>query len=234
MATEEIEISELEFTEELASDNLIPVESTTDTKATSLQILKNWLSGFFVGKTGNETISGIKTFEQVIKSYQNARMIERINKDTKKTVATVETVNDTTNNGLGLYAFSEDGTQNVSTWLRYNNGSPYAIFSNNYTLVDFDKTKKIATTEFVSKHGISVKGNNYIKLGDGTIIQWGGGSNYNGTVTLPTPFSSTGYQALIIDTSVTSVAVNEKTTTNFKYNTGYGTNRAIGWLAIGR
>ena len=62
MATEEIEISELEFTEELASDNLIPVESATDTKATSLQILKNWLSRFFVGKTGNETINGAKTF----------------------------------------------------------------------------------------------------------------------------------------------------------------------------
>lgn len=62
MATEEIEISELEFTKELASDNLIPVESTTDTKATSLQVLKNWLSSFFVGKTGNETIGGNKTF----------------------------------------------------------------------------------------------------------------------------------------------------------------------------
>lgn len=43
MATEEIEISELEFTEELASDNLIPVEGLTDTKATSLQKLRDWL-----------------------------------------------------------------------------------------------------------------------------------------------------------------------------------------------
>lgn len=65
MATEEIEISELEFTEELASDNLIPVESATDTKATSLQILKNWLSSFFVGKTGSEDIYGQKTFRDI-------------------------------------------------------------------------------------------------------------------------------------------------------------------------
>lgn len=62
MATEEIEISELEFTEELASDNLIPVESSTDTKATSLQILKNWLSSFFVDKTSNEDVGGTKNF----------------------------------------------------------------------------------------------------------------------------------------------------------------------------
>lgn len=66
MATEEIEISELEFTEELASDNLVPVESSTDTKATSLQAIKNWLSNFFVKKTGDESIYGHKSFEDVI------------------------------------------------------------------------------------------------------------------------------------------------------------------------
>lgn len=71
MATEEIEISELEFTEELASDNLIPVESSTDTKATSLQILKNWLSSFFVGKTGNEDVGGTKNFLDIC-NFRNA------------------------------------------------------------------------------------------------------------------------------------------------------------------
>lgn len=64
MATEEIEISELEYTEELASDNLFPVESASDTKATSLQVLKNWLSSFFVGKNGDETIKGTKTLDK--------------------------------------------------------------------------------------------------------------------------------------------------------------------------
>ena len=63
MATEEIEISELEFTEELASDNLIPIESLTDTKATSLQILKNWLSSFFATLIGNNTFEGFNTFK---------------------------------------------------------------------------------------------------------------------------------------------------------------------------
>lgn len=62
MAENEVEISELEFTQELADDNLFPVESATDTKATSLKILKDWLSSFFVGKTGNEDINGVKNF----------------------------------------------------------------------------------------------------------------------------------------------------------------------------
>ena len=70
MATEEIEISELEFTKELASDNLIPIESATDTKATSLQILKNWLSSFFVGITNTQTIRGQKNFTSNIESHK--------------------------------------------------------------------------------------------------------------------------------------------------------------------
>ena len=62
MATEEIEISELEFTEELTSDNLIPIESSTETRATSLQILKNWLSSFFASLTQSQTFSGYNIF----------------------------------------------------------------------------------------------------------------------------------------------------------------------------
>lgn len=66
MATEEIEISELELAEKLAPDNLIPIESLTDTKATTLQKIKEWLGSFFVGKTGKEAISGEKTFNNSI------------------------------------------------------------------------------------------------------------------------------------------------------------------------
>ena len=63
MANEEIEISELEYTKEVAPDNLIPIESATETKATSLQVLRDWFKSFFISKTGNETISGEKTFQ---------------------------------------------------------------------------------------------------------------------------------------------------------------------------
>ncbi len=62
MATEEIEISELELAEELAPDNLIPIENLTDTKATTLQKIKEWLGSFFVDKTSNEEIGGVKIF----------------------------------------------------------------------------------------------------------------------------------------------------------------------------
>lgn len=62
MANEEIEISQLELAEDLAPDMVIPVETTTDTKATTLQKIKEWLGSFFVDKTSNEEIGGVKIF----------------------------------------------------------------------------------------------------------------------------------------------------------------------------
>lgn len=252
MATEEIEISELEFTEKLASDNLIPVESSTDTKATSLQILKNWLSSFFVGKTGNEYISGIKFFEQVIKSYQNNRVIERINKDTGKVVATLETQSsDPTNNGLGLIAFSEDGSANGSVWLRYNNGSPFLVMGNNFSLVTADRTQKVPTTQWVKTVMEQSGGmaqfnknqNGYIKFLNGIIIQWGRVSSIKGdgsqTITLPTAFSSTNYSVSAL-MNVHSTAGNSrllvinKQTSRFSLDWTDGSySDGADWLAIG-
>lgn len=62
MAEEETEISELEFRENLSGDDLIPVETVTNTFATSLIVLKDWFLNYLVGKTGDETIGGVKTF----------------------------------------------------------------------------------------------------------------------------------------------------------------------------
>lgn len=67
MASEEIEISQLESAEELIPDMVIPVETAIATKATTLQKIKEWLSSFFVGKTGDENIEGNKNFIGSIK-----------------------------------------------------------------------------------------------------------------------------------------------------------------------
>lgn len=76
MATEEIEISELELAEELAPDNLIPIESLTDTKATTLQKIKEWLGLFFVDKTSDEEITGGKTFKRTVSlNYDGAAVV---------------------------------------------------------------------------------------------------------------------------------------------------------------
>ena len=187
-----------------------------------------------VHRNSDETISGNKVFNNTIYSTINYRNFQRNGSD-GNAVATIETVDsDSGDNTIALFAFSGDESSNANMTLHYNNGRPYASFNSNYTLTDFDKTKKIATTEFVTKHGISSKGDKYVKLGDGTIIQWGKGS-YDGTITLPTPFSSSSnYTAIAIDTSVNNVGIREQSTTSFKYDTGLGVNRTMIWIAIGR
>ena len=199
MATKRIQ--DLENVEEVLADSIIPVGEATKTKSMLVSQLKNWLSGFFVGKTGNEIISGIKFFESVIKSYQNNRVIERINKGTGKTVATLETQSsDPTNNGLGLFAFSEDGSTNGSIWLRYNNGSPHFVMGNNFSLATSDRTQKIPTTQWVKTVMEQSGGmaefnknqNGYIKFLNGITIQWGY-ATFNGsgtTITFPKAFSN--------------------------------------------
>lgn len=64
MAEQEIEISDLEFKETLSGDDLIPVENSTKTFATSLTKLKDWLLNFFVGLSNDQLISGLKSFNK--------------------------------------------------------------------------------------------------------------------------------------------------------------------------
>ncbi|MBR0535823.1 MAG: hypothetical protein IIX14_05535 [Clostridia bacterium] len=256
MANEEIEISELEFTEELAGDNLIPVESTTDTKATSLQILKNWLSGFFVGKTGNETIQGVKTFTSApcaiasqpsyylqMSGYDNATTPTELKAgamsiiDQKGNIAGRMGFWITTDGSKSMRFITFDGKGN-NTQLMVGFKSDGSVFT---MCPASDVSSSIVTT--VSK---SKTGNGYYKLGNGLIIQWGTVPNTsaNGTVTYPTPFSSLSRVATSITDSGTTeprvIRIYDTSTTNFKYscykqNASSATNTATSfmWLAVG-
>lgn len=256
MATEEIEISELEFTEELASDNLIPVESSTDTKATSLQILKNWLSGFFVGKTGNETIQGVKTFTSApyaiasqpsyylqMSGYDNSTIPTALK-------AGAMSILDQKGNIAGRMGFwtGSDGTKSMrfitfdgqgnNTQIHVGFNSDGSVFTK---CPASDVASSIVTTTAKSKAD-----NGYYKLGNGLIIQWGtvGSSTANGTVTYPTPFTSLSKVATSITDSGTSeprvIKVYNTSPTNFKYScykqhSSGATNTATAfmWLAVG-
>lgn len=63
MATRRIQ--DLENVEEVLADSIIPVGESTKTKSMLVSQLKNWLSSFFVGKTGSEDIYGQKTFRDI-------------------------------------------------------------------------------------------------------------------------------------------------------------------------
>lgn len=73
MATRRIQ--DLENVEEVLADSIIPVGEATKTKSMLVSQLKNWLSSFFVGKTGNETITGAKTFMSPMRVSGNNTVI---------------------------------------------------------------------------------------------------------------------------------------------------------------
>lgn len=60
MATKRIQ--DLENIEEVLPDSIIPVGEATKTKSMLVSQLKKWLSNFFVDKTSNEEIGGVKIF----------------------------------------------------------------------------------------------------------------------------------------------------------------------------
>ena len=240
-----------------SSSPLVPTPSNSDNskKAATTAFVK--AQGYandssVVHKTGNETISGIKTFENVIKTYQNNRIISRVNKDTGKTVATIETnSNEPTNNGVGLFAFDKDETTNVNMWLNYNNGSPYLSVSDNVSYVVTDRTQKVPTTKWVKNvmeqsggmSQFSKSKNGYIKLLNGIIIQWGrvdsiSTSSYT-TVTLPIAFTSTNYSVSATMNSITEVGnsrlfVRDKKTASFGLDwTSPIHADGADWIAIG-
>lgn len=249
MATEEIEISELEFTEELAGDNLFPVESSTDTKATSLQILKNWLLSFFVGKTGNETIAGVKTFTSMQKIQGQGRPLELKSPDIDFTTAP------SSNKSMYIDYLDKNGTRiGVVGAGYYPNGDSRMYFQigNIANLSIGKRSDNSVYTHAPANSGAntilttishSKAKNGHFKLGNGLIVQWGqdvfeGSST---TITLPTPFTSTNYSIshCAIDTSGTycvGMLVESKTTTNFVghgWNTSGRVRTTDFWIAMG-
>lgn len=93
MATEEIQISELELADEVLADMVLPVDTATDTKAVTLKQLKAWLgsslpTGFIVASVGKinderftlldgKTLSRVGTYEafcnKVVENVQAGR-----------------------------------------------------------------------------------------------------------------------------------------------------------------
>lgn len=249
MANEEIEISELEFTEELAGDNLIPVESSTDTKATSLQILKNWLSSFFVGKTGNETIAGVKTHTSRIDVKGQVRPLLFQSPDIDLTTAP------SSNKSMFIEFLDKNGTRIGVMGVGHYPSGTYRLYSQIGNVgsmgIGIDGNGKIYAEAPASDINNSIvttvaknkAKNGYYKLGNGLIIQWGqdvfeGSST---TITLPTAFTSTNYSIshCAIDESGTycvGMLVESKTTTNFVahgWNTSGRVRTTDFWIAIG-
>lgn len=227
MATEEMEISELEFTEELAGDNLIPVESTTDTKATSLQILKNWLGSFFVGLAGNQEIGGVKTFSNSpILKTATGNMVAVFN-------ANKQLVSDS-NVSTTEISYLNGVTSNIQTQLNNKVSSPITALC----------TTNATTTSSASSTKPAVVVQNYVSgalwyrvYSDGWIEQ-GGISEKDTTITLKKPYKNTNYGVQVTFNNTDAgngtygTNASNKTTTSFVCKTSTSGNK-MAWYAYG-
>lgn len=257
MATEEIEISELELAEELAPDSLIPIESLTDTKATTLQKIKEWLSSFFVGKTGNEIIQGDKEFRGILRGVTRF-ILKGKGMHYNKAPSTQQVVDyrvvDAEGQEIGNFRISNDtdDTNRASINVRGRDGSfvYFTLLNKNgkgwaecpIPPTD-DNSKKIATTSWVRSSGAvitnkSFGSNGYIKFSGGLIIQWGVTDQLDSRpvdVTLPTPFETSGYRVATsnyYNTITNGASTIAYTTTGFRIHRTNLVN--VTWIAVGK
>lgn len=163
MATKRIQ--DLENVEEILPDSLIPVGETAKTKSMLISQFKKWLEGFFVSKTGDETISGTKFFELPIKGKIDISNGEKPSSiktwnlastnNNGKTVSSFESYVDTSGNVQTIIAarnYNSSGSEVARTALRVyanQNGDTYIT---SITPLTTDNTTRVATTNFVKNN----------------------------------------------------------------------------------
>lgn len=194
-----------------------------------------------VHKTGNENISGSKTFtgtlgipsDNLITKQDNAMEGGQINFE-KPTNSSL-----TGNANIDIYG-------NRMRFLGRNS-------SNNYTTplyLDLETNVAFATASdavdtVVTTTGISKSENGFVKLGNGIIIQWGRKPSYVSpdpqSVTFPTPFTSTNYKVVCtyfrtggsVDSGKDQINVDTQSTTGFTFRMSDTATYGVNWIAIG-
>ena len=244
MATRRIQ--DLENIEEVLPDSIIPVGESTKTKSMLVSQLKNWLSSFFVGKTGDEIINGNKEYtgQQI---YNAMAKYNCGNVDIGTTPANTQfffnDYLDKNGERIGVIGVQNSKSGRSGVYLQTGNiGNLIIGRDENGKFFSYcnpsDYNNSIVTTVAKSKAK-----NGHFKLGNGLIVQWGqdvfeGSST---TITLPTPFTSTNYSIAHcpIDTAGTycvGMLVESKTTSNFVghgWNTAGRVRTTDFWIAMG-
>ena len=151
-----------------------------------------------VHKTGNETITGSKTFT----SYQYIKNVDCsiANPPASTSWKYIDCID---SNGVRIGVIGSqintDGTRGV--YLQAGNEGNISIFTNGTTAYTStvtppasDNSTKIATTAWVRSNGVIAasfySSNGYVKFNHGLIIQWGIATTANATYNFSTPFSS--------------------------------------------
>lgn len=103
----------------------------------------------YVKKTGNETISGTKTFSSGVRIERSSGQRLVVRQDSNNVdIGSLESTDNGNNNKTELFAFSEDGTQNAILGVTYGNGSPHAYAPTPTSLVN---NNTITTAAYITR-----------------------------------------------------------------------------------
>lgn len=103
-----------------------------------------------VDTENDQTINGDKTFNKAITVNVNGRAVD-VRASDGTLAGSLNSISGNLNNKeVSLYCFDAAGNKNAYLALYYNNGSPFAAFSSNYTLANGDSSKKVATTDWAA------------------------------------------------------------------------------------
>ena len=258
MATRRIQ--DLENVEEVLADSIIPVGEATKTKSMLISQLKNWLSSFFVGKTGSETISGEKTFTSPLLrgsgfGTSGPTLIRATDANGKGISAIIAYLA-----GSGIYSrlistnnTAQGKTAYIDVVAKDDGQGIFQTGGSSNMIVDFRTAKEIrgitpdlgvydyhlASTSWVKNSGAvvtekSLAQNGYVKFSSGLIMQWGRVEIGNKTITFPTAFSNNNIVVCpsAFYNSSSQVAFYDLTTTGCQIYPNRN-DYVVKWFAIG-
>ena len=193
-----------------------------------------------VHKTGDEIIGGDKTFVDTV-----------IHKNTKATINNPPSIEsfiftdyiDNDNNRIGIIGSRINSAGVRGTYLQAGNENQLAILTNGTDAWTWspasDKNHSVVTTEAMLKANDDTM-YNYVKLGNGLLIQWGHiqQNSQQLNITFPIPFMNTAYRMFTQDAGTASgysyagvTGIGRTTTGATLYS--YYSYRYYDWLAIG-
>lgn len=257
MATRRIQ--DLENIEEVLPDYIIPVGESTKTKSMLVSQLKKWLSGFFVGKTGNEEINGVKYFNNDVYIKNRRSLIVNSSSLDNKNLAewrgdlTVYHTDKNNERVLGLYA-TQTTKGNICQLMAYDPTNEGTYRASNLSIV-YEKegsTYATAPTPNVEANASEIVTCNFLKnlfnagyaengyaVVGGVTIQWGIHSATKGksSILLNTPFKTTQYAISILNvgpatTGYVSYKMYRKHTTQVDIASSEAGDAM--WIAIGK
>ena len=251
-------IQDLEQTTDLTNDDLIPLDTTKKTFATTLKSLSEWLKNTFQTKDNLE-----QALSDATDKYPSSKVLKD---ESSRTMSIMDTKVNKSGDTMSGSLFFENQPSNESR-IEFKNpdfdasnrvktmniGRIRFLDKNNFQIgqiyMDYDKNIDLYRLGIKSNGFIEVQnqkypksalntdsyGNNWVRLGNGIQICWGNIGNREQQITFPQAFKDTHYIITATSTNIENNTSASVIRTDTKKTTGIKTFCGLSqyWIAIG-